>query len=318
MPNKLRTVVIGVGSMGKNHARVYSEISNLVAVSDLNQKIGQEIAQKHNIPYYQDFKKMIEVEKPDAVSVVVPTKHHCSVVLETLGCKIPTLVEKPIADSVLNAKLMIKTAQKNKTLLQVGHIERFNPVIKKLKEIIAKKDLGEIISILVRRVGGYSAGVRDSDIAVDLAIHDLDIVNFLLDEFPKKVVVNKQQTVSRKLQDSVDFFLKFKKVSAFVQANWVTPVKIRKLNITGTKGYLELDYLNQKITFYKSIYEKYCDPTDNFLDYILKFSEEEKIDIMVEKKEPLKEELKHFLTCVKNGSREKPIYAVQALKIALT
>lgn len=318
MPLKLRTAVIGVGSMGINHARIYSEISNLVAVVDKNMEIGKVVSKQFKTQYFSDFLKMLKEVAPEAVSIVVPTSMHSKIAVECLKRKIPVLVEKPIADTIKDAKLIIKKAKENNIFFMVGHIERFNPVVRKVKEIIDKGDLGKITCIMARRVGGFPPRINDVGIAVDLAIHDIDIVNFLLSEEPRSVIVNSQRNHIENRSDSVEFFLKYKRTSAFIQANWITPVKIRKLNITGTEGYLEADYVNQTIEFYKSIYEKFKVASPNFSDYILKFSDPNKIMIKVSKKEPLKEEIIFFLDCIKNHKIIDQNYALNALKIALS
>lgn len=318
MKSEIKTAVIGVGNMGKNHARVYSEISNLVAVVDKNKEMGEQLALQYNCKYYNDFEEMIQEQKPQAISVVVPTTLHRDIVISCLKKSIPVLVEKPIADTLDNAQSIIDAASQNKTLLFVGHIERHNPAVKKVKKIIDSGKLGKIISIVTKRVGGFPSQIRDVSIAIDLAIHDIDIVNFLLDSEPEEIYVNNKKNHLQKRADSAEFYLVYKDSSAFIQANWITPVKIRKLYITGTDGYLEMDYITQKIIFYKSIYEKFMVTDQDFSDYVLKFSDPEKIEIYVTKKEPLKEEIKYFLSCVKKGRREDPGYALTALKIALT
>ena len=120
----------------------------------------------------------------------------------------------------------------------------------------------------------------------------------------------------KKRDDSAEFFLKYKKASAYIQANWITPIKIRKLNITGEKGYIELDYINQKIELYESNYEK--KDSFSFEDYILHFSEPDKTIISVAKKQPLKEEILYFIDCVKNNKEIDSSFALDSLKIALT
>jgi UDP-N-acetylglucosamine 3-dehydrogenase len=103
--------------------------------------------------------------------------------------------------------------------------------VKKVKEMVEKGELGKVINITIRRVGGFPPQIRDANIAVDLAIHDIDIANYLLSDLPSEVYVNKARNHIVEREDSVEFFLKYNsKSSAYIQANWVTPVKIRKLN----------------------------------------------------------------------------------------
>jgi len=260
---------------------------------------------------------MIMEENLDLVSICVPTFFHYKVSSKCINKKINVLLEKPIATNIKDAKKIIDLAKKNKIKLLIGHIERYNPVVKKTKELIKKGEIGKIISIMARRVGGFPPQIKDANIAVDLAIHDIDIVNYLFDSLPKKVLSNKQKNHIKMREDSVEFFLKYEKSSAFIQANWMTPLKIRKLNITGTEGYLEMDYINQTIDIYKSNYEKFKEVSGSFSDYILKFSDPDIIKINVAKKEPLKEEILFLINCIQNNKSINCQYAIDALKIAL-
>src|SRR6185437_6080304 len=116
---KSNVAVIGVGNMGKNHARVYSEIANLVAVSDVNEQLGKSLAKKYHVKYYKNYKTMLQEEDLEAISVVVPTSLHKNIVLDCLEKKIPTFVEKPIALTLSDAKKMLTSAKNNSTMLFV-------------------------------------------------------------------------------------------------------------------------------------------------------------------------------------------------------
>jgi len=319
MRSKLRCAVIGVGNMGKNHVRTYSEINSvdLVAVADLNERFGKKEASAYNAKYYRDYEEMIEKENLDIVSICVPTSLHYKVAIKCINGKINILLEKPIAADIKEAREILRLANQKNIKLLVGHIERYNPAVKKVKELIKKGELGKIITVMARRVGGFPPQIKDANIAVDLAVHDIDITNYLLDSLPIEISLNKQRNHIKTREDSVEFFLKYKTASAFIQANWMTPLKIRKLNITGTEGYLEMDYINQKIQFYKSNYDKFKETSGDFSDYILRFSEPDIIDISVAKKEPLKEEILYLISCVKNDRKVDSQFAVDALKVAL-
>ncbi|MBL4693776.1 Gfo/Idh/MocA family oxidoreductase [Candidatus Gracilibacteria bacterium] len=313
----LKAAVIGTGNMGKNHVRIYGELQLLCAIADTNEKLGQDLAAKHDANYYADYKELIEKEEPDIVSICVPTSLHHQVGKYCLSKGIHVLLEKPIAMNAKEGQDLLDTAKKHKVSLMVGHIERFNPAVVKVKEMIKKGELGNITAIMARRVGGFPPQIKDADIAVDLAIHDIDIVNYLLEEQPREIHSNKLRNHIKHREDSVEFFLKYASTSAYIQANWITPVKIRKLNITGTEGYLEMDFITQKIEFYKSNYEKFEKEFDGFSDFILRFSDPEKFSISVAKKEPLKEEILHFIKSVTNNKPIDSTFALDALKIAL-
>ncbi len=317
--SKLKCAVIGVGVMGKNHVRTYSQIqkADLVAISDTRKTLVEGMAEEFGCRAYEDFRVMLDKEKPELVSVCVPTSAHFSVAKECLERGIHVLLEKPIAMNEEEARALLELADRCKVQLLVGHIERFNPAIQKLKTMLKKGDLGRITNIMARRVGGFPPQIKDANIAVDLAIHDIDIVNFILEELPLEVSSSKRRYHIEGREDSVEFFLKYKDCSAYVQANWITPVKIRKLNITCTEGYLELDYINQRIELYQSNYEKFREEIGSFSDYILRFSEPDKTIIEVAKKEPLKEELSYMISCIRNGTKVDSTFALEALRIAL-
>ncbi len=318
MPNKLKAVVIGIGNMGKNHVRTYFEMEgiDLVAIADLDEKLGKEMSEQYRTEYFNDYKEMLNKHTPDIVSICIPTAYHFKFAKECIEAGFNILLEKPITMDVEEAKELLKLVKKHNVKMLVGHIERFNPAIKKVKEMIDKGELGEITSIMARRVGGFPPQIKDANIAVDLAIHDIDIVNYLLDDLPKEVSVAKRKSHIKHREDSVEIFLKYKSASAYVQANWITPVKIRKLNITGTEGYLEMDYINQKIEFYKSNYDKLFQEIGDYSDYILRFSDPDQIDINVAKKEPLREEILYLMNCIIKNQEIDCSYAVEALKIA--
>jgi UDP-N-acetylglucosamine 3-dehydrogenase len=316
----MKVAVIGTGQMGRNHVRTYASIKDvtLVAVVDLDIKLGKKIAKEFKTKFYQDYKEMLAKENIDAISICVPTKFHYEVAKYVINKKINVLVEKPITMDVNQGYDLLEKAKKAKIKLMVGHIERFNPAVIKVKEMIAEKALGDVIAVMSRRVGGFPPQIDDANIAVDLSIHDIDIVNYLLNDKPRKIYVNKQKNHINKREDSVEFFLKYKKASAFLQANWITPVKIRKLNITGKEGYLEMDFVSQEITFYKSNYRKFLKKFKTFSDYVLEFSKPEKIKVSIIKKEPLKEEILYFLDCIDKNIKIDSKFAVEALEIALT
>lgn len=316
--NKLNVAVIGIGNMGKFHVNTYSDLeeANLVAIADLDEELGKKMAEKYKCNYYKDYKEMIDREKVDIISIAVPTIYHKEIALYCIKKNINILIEKPIADTIENALEIINEAKKSEVKVSVGHIERFNPAILKLKEIIDSGRLGKISSIIARRVGVCPPQIKDADVLVDLAVHDIDIINNLVKEVPQSIQINSGKAILSNRNDYADVFLSYKDVSALVQVNWITPVKIRKLNITGNKGYLELDYISQEITLYESNYTK---EVSDFGEFIIKFGSPNKIEIGVEKDQPLKKELQSFIDCVKNNKNPEVTLeeAIEALKIAL-
>ncbi len=318
MGGKLNIAVIGVGNMGRHHARVYAEIDavNLVAVADSDKKNGQEIARKYNCRYYHDYKEMLKNERIDAISSAVPTSLHKSVAIACINKNIPTLIEKPIADSVEAANEIIALSKKMSVPICVGHIERFNPAIQKLKQLIDQGKFGRIISISSKRVGLFPPQIKDTNVIIDLAVHDIDICNFLLGMQCVTVNARAGKALNSKRFDYADIILGYNGIDVTIQVNWITPVKVRELSLTGTKGYAELNYLTQALKIYKSNYEK---TFDSYGDYIVKFgtAHAEKLDLVG--KEPLRMEIENFIDHVKNGNSNvvSALEGLHSLAIAL-
>ncbi|HIE43453.1 MAG TPA: Gfo/Idh/MocA family oxidoreductase [Candidatus Omnitrophica bacterium] len=310
--------IIGVGNMGRHHARVYSELRgvSLVAVADVNEEQGRKIANEYNCNFYRDYREMFQKERIDAVSIALPTSLHKEITLYCVQNKKDVLIEKPIADSLEDGKEIVKEAEERGVIVMVGHIERFNPAVQKLKKMIDNGKFERITSIYTTRVGIFPPQIRDADVIIDLAVHDIDVCNFLLNKKVRKVYARAGRALHSKRADFATIFLEYDGTDVLMQVNWITPVKIRELTITGTKSYAELNYITQKLRVYENLYKK---SFDSFGNFIIKFGEPNLKDIQIRTAEPLKLELEHFIQCVKE--RKKPlisdIEALYTLDIAL-
>jgi len=289
--------------MGQHHARIFSGFHDvsLVAVCDTNLKTAKSLAKTYKTRYYLNHKELIKKEDLDAASIAVPTKYHLPVALDFIKERIPLLVEKPLADTSMAAKKIIDAARKKKVVLSVGHIERYNPAIIQLQKIVSKKLLGEILSINIKRVGLFPTRVMDVSVLIDLAVHDLDIANTLVKRTPDFLYARGSGALTKGKYDHAEIFLDFKDFGCFIQVNWVTPIKIRQLSITGTKGYAELNYLTQELLVYKSIY-KISQP-EGFKEFVIKFGNPKTRQVKVKNQEPLKIELRNFIDSVKNKTK---------------
>ncbi|MBI2040895.1 MAG: Gfo/Idh/MocA family oxidoreductase [DPANN group archaeon] len=306
----MRVAVIGVGRMGRHHARIYSQLAELAAVSDVDEENGKQIASEFKCKYYKNYLEMLDTEKPSAVSVVVPTPLHREVALEVIKRKINLLVEKPIATNLNDAREIINAAKENNVKLMVGHVERFNPAIIKLKELISANALGDISSIIARRVGVAGSPITSyENLMIDLAIHDVDIINHILGRLPTGKTCLKGKAINNR-DDYADILLSYGKTNAFIQVNWITPVKIRTLHITGSSGYAELDYINLSLKFYKL-----AKPSGyaNYQEFLTKFGQPDITEIEIKKEEPLKIELSEFLKSITMNTMP-PMSGDEALK----
>lgn len=315
---KLRVAVIGTGNMGRNHVRNYFMLpeSELVAIADVNPE-AKSLAEDYKAKFFTDYKEMLEEARPDAVSVVVPTPFHLEVATEVMSRGIHCMLEKPIASSVEEADKLIACAKENNVTFTVGHIERFNPVIKKLKQMVDDNAIGDITSVVCKRVGGFPAVEPKTDVIIDLAVHDVDIANYLLGQKPKSISSHGSRTRHSRKIDSAEILMDYGRASGFIQANWLTPVKIRKIALTGSLGYLEANYVTQELVYYKHNMKKI--EKEGFTEFVLQVGDPEKRIIKVDFEEPLAAELKAFLAKAmgRTAAIVDPSDAREALRVSL-
>ncbi|NQY73205.1 MAG: Gfo/Idh/MocA family oxidoreductase, partial [Candidatus Margulisbacteria bacterium] len=173
---KLRVGVIGLGNMGKHHVRNYHEIPDVevAGICDLNPDV-LKLFTHYGYPMFTDLDTMLAQSNLDAVSITVPTRYHHEVAQKVIESGIHLLVEKPISDSLEQADDIVKRAKDKGVILAVGHIERFNPAVIRLKELVDSGAIGKITSIIAKRVGAFPAQIKDANVVIDLAVHDIDI-----------------------------------------------------------------------------------------------------------------------------------------------
>jgi len=317
---RINAGVIGLGKMGALHARAYltMENVNLTAVCDVVRKRREKMAAKYGATPYATFEEMFKKENLDAVSICVPTKFHHRIGMATINSGVNTLIEKPIASNVKEANELIKAAKKHSVVLMVGHIERFNPVVHIAKELIKRGTIGEVITLSARRVGPAPPKSADVDVVLDLATHDIDVMRYLIGKEVTKVYAESARYDKRGLADNALITLKFEGgIIGTIETNWATPKKIRKLNITGTNGVIELDYILQELEIHRGAIKAAIQ--NDYLDFLLSYTEGVTEKPTIIKREPLMEELEHFIECVRG--KKPPLCSgedgKQALRIAL-
>ena len=279
----MRTVnvgVIGVGAMGENHVRVYHKMeeANLMGVSDVSERALKKIEKKYGAKGYTDYCELLANPEIEVVSVCVPTTFHHAVVMEAIKHKKHVLVEKPIAFTLTEAEEMIAAAKEAGVILATGHVERFNPAVQKAKELIDDGVIGDIVSAFAKRVGPLPPRIKDVGVSIDLAIHDLDIMNYLFEEEITQVYGTMNSSFDdSEFEDHAEIMVSFDNESTgIIEVNWLTPYKRRELELTGTAGIISVDYIQQSIEVFG------------------KFAQ----DIEIVHEEPLKGELKSFLNSV--------------------
>jgi predicted dehydrogenase len=239
----LRTAVIGVGHLGTQHARLHAALAtegicDLVSVCDLDDRRARTVASERNTQAVTDWKTL--VGRVDAVSLAVPTESHCEIACRLLEAGIHVLVEKPISRTLDEADQMIAAAKKGNAILQVGHAERFNPALVALRPHVKNPVYFEI-----HRVGQFTARSLDIDVVLDLMIHDLDIVQWLVGE---EVEVTELHAVGIPiLTDRVDAAnarLEFASGAvANITASRVGTERIRKMRFFQPRDYVAVDYV---------------------------------------------------------------------------
>ncbi len=296
MKRKIKVGVIGAGHLGKEHCRIYHELpqAELIGISDQDPS-KKEKAVEYECQFTTHPRELIG--QVEAVSIATPTNTHYKIAREFLLAGIHTLIEKPITLKLEDADELISIAREKNLLLQVGHIERHNPGLRRIGEIAKNIRFFEI-----HRLGPFTGRVNDCGVVLDLMIHDLDIVmNLVKSEVASFDAVG--INVLTPYEDIANVRIKFKNGAiANLTASRLTPEKQRKIRIFQQDAYISLDYADQvaKI-FRKSGFQ----------------ITQEKVDI--QKAEPLREELAYFLSGVESGENfGKPdIAARDALRFAL-
>ena len=299
----MKIAVIGVGSMGRNHARVYSELpeAHLVAVADENHELVRSTAEKYGILAYTDYRDMLAKEKPDAVSIAVPTALHAQVGMDVLNAGSHVLMEKPIAATIEEGRLLVDKARELNLQLMVGHIVRFNPAMQALKQKLKEGALGRIFQVFCRRAGPFPARIRDVGVVVDLAPHDVDVMRFLTDSTPTRVYAETEQRIHTDHEDLLWGTVRFADgVVGSLEINWLTPTKIRETLVLGERGLFRVDDLTQDLYFFEN--EQAKDLTWNALATLKGVSEGIMTRFAIPRYEPLKAELQAFLTAVKDDT----------------
>jgi len=317
----LKTAVIGVGSMGKNHARIYWELPNadLVGVADFDKDTADSIANKYGTKAYYDYKVLLDEAKPDAVTLAVPTIYHRDIALEIIYRGIPLLIEKPIAFTIEEGQSIIDAAKKKNVKLMIGHIERFNPAIITLKEHVSQGKLGRIFQMDAHRQGPFPARIADVGVVVDLAVHDLDVMRFVSQKEVIRVYAETEKHIHSKYEDLLTGLVRFSDgIIGTLVINWLTPTKIREFIVTGERGLYRCDYLTQDLFFFENPVSSGSE-WDN-LRVLRGVREGQMVRHIIAKKEPLRSEQEAFLDAVEN---DKPVAVsgedgLRALELAKT
>lgn len=242
----LKVGVVGVGHLGSLHARIYNELKDveLTAVVDVDREKAGEIGRSYGVPAFTDFREIFD--RVDAVSIAVPTVQHYEIAAEFLDRGIPTLVEKPLAKTIAQGEELVRKARANNTLLQVGHVERFNPAV-----MAAQKHISDPRFIECHRLAPFKFRSVDIDVVMDLMIHDIDIILHLVHSPLKQVdAVGVALLFGR--EDIANARLEFENgCVANVTASRISDKAMRKIRIFSRDAYYSIDTLDRQAMMYR-------------------------------------------------------------------
>ena len=297
--SKTKVAIIGVGYLGRQHARIYSELDSveLVAVVDKNPETAAAVASEFGTTACTDFRDLLG--KVTAASLAAPTSEHASIGCELLRQGIDVLVEKPIASSLDEAEALIQTARAHRRILQVGHLERFNPAV-----VAARRIARNPLFFEGHRLGVFTSRSLDIDVVFDLMIHDLDIVLDLVRSPVRSVSAVGLPILSRKI-DIANARIEFESgCVANLTASRVSTEKVRKLRFFQPSQYVSLDYTRQDVVVLS------VKPGEGGAPPVIAPQKIETARV-----EPLKVEIESFLKAVKN--RTEPEVTAESSKQAL-
>jgi UDP-N-acetylglucosamine 3-dehydrogenase len=325
LSEQLRIGVVGCGRMGSFHVRNYTQIdcAQLVAVADPSEEARRRAVAGTGAVEFSDWRELIQfgADELDAVSIACSSEHHAEVALEALAADLHVLVEKPIATTLPDALRMRGAAIEADRKLMVGHVERFNPAVAKLRELVADGRLGNVYRAHTTRVGPLPTRIQDTGVAIDLATHDLDVMQHVLDRQIGEIYADGGRFLHGSQEDLLTCMVRFGPEDVgdtlgLLDVNWLTPEKKREIALIGENGLLRASYITQDVWFVES-------PSAPLhwdgLSMLRGDGEGAAVRFSLAKAEPLRSELEAFCRCVLDDTPE-PVSAhdgVKALAAAL-
>ncbi len=316
MTSNIRVAVIGAGMMGKNHLKTYKTLNGveLVGVYDISSEACKAAAESFGIKAFATMEEAAAAV--DAVSIVTTSVTHADVGLFFLNKGIHCLMEKPLATTEAQCKQLIAAAEKNNVTLLVGHIEQFNPAVEQMHRILS--DTSKICSLSARRMSAASGRITDVDVAMDLMIHDVEVIQSLV----KSPVINVEASAvktakSPQGKDYITALLEFENgATADITASRITQARVRTLSVTTDTNYIDMDFINQSINVHSQGRMPFVnqDEIPDWMHYGLKGSVEQ---LFIPTNQPLQAELNHFTNCIR-GTETPRITgqaALEALKV---
>jgi UDP-N-acetylglucosamine 3-dehydrogenase len=276
-------------------------------VAEPDEAVARERIGRRPIAHFADYREMIKRRDVDAVCITAPSQQHSRIAMEVIAAGKHLLVEKPIATTLEDGLRMAAAARSAGVKLMVGHVERFNPAVGKLAELIADGRIGRVFRVHATRVGPMPVRIQDAGVAIDLATHDLDIMQFVLGRDITRIFAEGAQCAHPTQEDMIACLLRFGDDGPMgvLDVNWLTPEKRREITVIGELGMLSASYLTQDVWFTESP----SAPTGwDELARIRGDAEGAALRFALRRVEPLKAELEAFADCIRNDTPE-PISA---------
>jgi len=292
---QVKVGVIGVGRMGQRHCRVYSTLrqAQLVGVCDAVPEIGHRVAEEYEVPFYEDVEALLE--RVDAVSIATPTPSHFDLAIRCLDRGVHMLIEKPVTETVEQAEILAQVAQSCPLVVQVGHIERFNPAYIELKNVLENMT---VLAVHFRRLSPYLGSNTDVDVVLDLMTHDVDLALDLMGREPVSVNAYGLTAFSGYIDHAVAHLCFGSGPILTLTASRVTEQKVRFVEVTALEAYVEADLLNKSLSVHRRTVGEYL----NHDHRGVKYRQESVVErIFVPTQEPLFLELQHFVDCILHG-----------------
>lgn len=280
----LKVGVVGVGHLGRHHARIYSQMEGvqLVGVCDTNQERGHEIANEYKTEFFKDYRLLLD--KVEAISLAVPTIDHFSIGAEFLSHRINVLVEKPITRTLEEADKMISIAKEHGVVLQVGHLERFNPAVVAARKIVTKPQFFE-----AHRLSLFSPRSLDIDVVMDVMIHDLDVIVSFVNAPVVAIQAVGIPVITPKF-DIANARIEFETgCIANITASRISSERTRKLRFFQPHDYISIDYIKQEAAVWSLRQSQMGKPN----------IEAQNLEVVAD--EPLRAEIAAFVASVKTG-----------------
>ena len=316
MSKNIKVAVIGAGVMGRNHLKTYKTLQgvDLIGVYDIFPEAAQKAADMFGI---KAFASMEDVAREvDAVSVVTTSVTHADVGEFFLDKGIHCLMEKPLATTEEGCLRLINAAAKNNVTLLVGHIEQFNPAVEQMHKIL--NNAGMIRSLTTQRMSAASGRITDVDVAMDLMIHDIEVVLSLVKDKVKNIQAAAVRTPDHASgKDYITALLEFENgVTANLTASRITQARVRTLTVTTDTNYIDMDFISQSINVHSQGRMPYVNQEEipEWMNYGLKGSVEQ---LFIPTNQPLQAELNHFLSCIRGECTPRITgeHALEALRV---